>query len=135
MKIVLDTNVIVSGMLSSDGSAGEIVRLVACGDLTLCYDVRIICEYRDVLCRLKLSFDKMQVEYFLDQTKASGDSVAAKPLSKRLPDRYDEPFLEVALAGGVSYLVTGNIKHYPADRRYGVKIVSPKEFLNIFRKE
>lgn len=132
MKVVLDTNIVVSGLLSPFGSSGKIVRMAASGDIELYYDARILCEYRDVLLRPKFSFVQIHIEYLLDQIKACGHIVAAKPLVKRLPDADDEPFLEVALEGKAQYLVTGNLKHYPK-KQQGILVVSPAEFLEVYR--
>jgi len=133
MKIVLDTNVLVSGLLSPYGAPGEIVRMVASGVLELCYDARVLSEYRSVLLRSKFPFHKTQVALLLDQIKARGYVVATKPLAKRLPDPDDEVFLEVALAGKARCLVTGNLKHYPKRLRQGVLILPPPELLEIYR--
>ncbi len=56
MKIVLDTNVLVSGLLTPYGAAAEIVRLIASGVLSVCYDTRILLEYQEVLARPKFQF-------------------------------------------------------------------------------
>ena len=134
MKVVLDTNILVSGLLSPFGPGGEIVRMAASGILELCYDARILSEYRNVLLRPKFAFDQVQVDYLVDHIRACGNLVAAKPLAKRLPDADDEPFLEVALAGKARCLVTGNPKHYPVKERQGMLVVSPAEFLDVCRK-
>lgn len=134
MKVVLDTNVVVSGLLSPFGAPGEIVRMSASGDIELCYDARILCEYRDVLSRSKFSFNQTYIENLLDQIKARGYIAAAKPLIKRLPDADDEPFLEVALAGKAEYLVTINLKHYPENKQQGMIVISPEKFLEVYRK-
>jgi uncharacterized protein len=135
MKIVLDTNVLVSGLLQPFGPSGQIVRLVASGALVLCHDSRILAEYRDVLLREKFHFDPERVEILLEEIRADGIPVAARPLAIRLPDPDDEPFLEVALSGGAKYLVTGNLKHYPADARHGVEVLSPRSFIELYRVE
>ena len=62
MKIVLDTNVLVSGLLNPYGPPGRIVQMVAAGALQLCFDARIICEYRDVLVRPVFGFQAEHVE-------------------------------------------------------------------------
>ncbi len=134
MKIVVDTNVIVSGLLSPFGPASEILRMISSGALQLCYDARIISEYRNVLARPKFAFEPYYIDCLLDQIKICGYAIAAKPLFKRLPDSDDEPFLEVSLAGKVKCLITGNIKHYPIDKRAGMLVLSPAEFLNFYRK-
>lgn len=135
MKVVLDTNVVVSGLLSPFGAPGEIVRMVASGALEICYDARILSEYRDVLLRPKFCFDQVHIDYLIDQIIACGHVVGSKPLVERLADPDDESFLEVALAGEVRCLVTGNLKHFPAKKRQGVIVVSPAEFLDVYRKE
>lgn len=135
MKIVLDTNILVSGLLQALGPSGQIVRLVASGELTLCHDPRILAEYREVLLRKRFRFDPVRVEVLLSQIKAAGIPVAARPLAVRLPDPDDEAFLEVALAGSVRFLVTGNLKHYPAEACQGVEVLSPRGFIETYRHE
>lgn len=132
MRIVLDTNVLVSGLLSPYGSTGEIVRMAASGTIELCYDARILCEYRNVLIRPAFSFNKTYVDDLIVQIKACGELVPAEPLSRKLPDPDDKPFLEAALAGRAKCLVTGNLKHYPEKKRNKTVVVSPAEFLNVF---
>ncbi len=133
MKIVLDTNVLVSGLLQPLGPSGQIVRLVAGGELVLCHDPRILDEYAEVLQREKFRFDPERVATFLEQIRADGIPVAARPLATRLPDPDDEAFLEVALAGRARYLVTGNLKHYPAEAREGVDVLAPRAFIDVYR--
>ena len=135
MKIVLDTNVLVSGLIQPFGPSGQIVRLVAAGELVLCHDSRILAEYREVLLREKFHFDSERVEALLDEIQANGIPVAARPLAVRLPDPDDEPFLEIALTGKVQYLVTGNLKHYPTEAWHGAEVLSPRSFIEIFRGE
>ena len=55
------------------------------------------------------------------------------PLAERLPDTDDEPFLEVAISARAEFLVTGNGDHFPPDRRAGVRVVSPREFIDFER--
>lgn len=134
MKIVLDTNVIVSGLLSPYNAPGEIVRMVSSGILKLCYDARILSEYRSVLLRPKFKFDPEHVDALIDQIETCGCIAASKPLPEKLPDIDDEPFLEVALAGKASCLITGNLIHYPIKLRQGVKVILPVKFIDIYRK-
>lgn len=129
MKIVLDTNVLVAGLLSPFGPCGDIVRMVFSGKLTLCLDARILSEYREVLERPKFAFDFDAVAAILDFFEHQGRVVAAVPLALPLPDPDDNPFLEIASAGRADYLVTGNIVHFPVDLCLGVEVVSPANFL------
>ena len=129
MKIVLDTNVLVAGLLSPFGPCGSIVRMVASGHLTLCIDARILSEYREVLGRPKFSFNHEKVAAILDYIEHHGWVVASAPLSLPLRNPDDEPFLEIAFSGGADYLVTGNSAHFPSESCQGVKMVSPADFL------
>ena len=133
MRIVLDTNVLVSGLLSAFGPPGAIVSLVTTGTIRVCYDARILGEYRQVLLRPAFPFSRVHVESLLDQLQADGEPVEALPLSLRLPDPDDEVFLAAALAGKVRCLVTGNLRHYPKRSRQGVPVVSPRGFLDLYR--
>lgn len=133
MKVVLDTNVLVSGLLNPYGPPGRIVQLAASDALSLCYDARILGEYRDVLLRSKFAFRGDHVNALLEQIQFAGVLATAAPLPCPLPDGDDEAFLEVALAAAAEYLVTGNPRHYPMRLCGAVQVVSPAEFLKIFR--
>src|SRR4030042_6080600 len=125
MKIVLDTNVLVSGLLTPFGPNGEIVRLLSAGVLIVQYDSRILLEYQNVLSRPKFQFDIQNVNTFLAYIKQNGQVVSGTLLKKRLPDIDDEPFLEIAIAGRAACLITGNKKHFPKASRTNIKIFSP----------
>ena len=135
MKIVLDTNVLVAGLLTPFNAPGEIVRMTSAGILQLCYDARILSEYTGVLHRPKFNLNADYVEALLDQIKAGGHPVVGVPLHKPLLDTSDEPFLEIAIAGNAACLVSGNLKHYPHVNRQGVEILSPSDFFLFYRKQ
>jgi putative PIN family toxin of toxin-antitoxin system len=135
MKIVLDTNVLVAGLLSPFGPCAQIVRMVSSGDLTLCLDSRILSEYDEVLRRPKFRFRIDKVVVLLDYIEHQGHIVASSPLPNLLPDPGDQPFLEVAVAGRAACLVTGNHAHFPAKQCRTVKVLSPSEFLTFYRDQ
>lgn len=83
MKVVLDTNVLVSGLLQPFGLSGQIVSLVASGELVLCHDARILAEYREVLLREKFRFDPERIE-----AAAGGDQSPRNP--GRSPPTFDQ---------------------------------------------
>ena len=134
MNVVVDTNVLVAGLLSPFGPPGEIVRMIASGVLCVCYDARILTEYDEVLARPKFKLSHEHIQTLLEQIKAEGLSVAGHPLPVRLPDPTDEPFLETALAGKADCLITGNTKHFPFGKRQGIVVLLPREFLERYRK-
>jgi len=135
MKIVLDTNVLVAGLLSHFGPCAPIVRMVSSGELTLYLDARILSEYDEVLRRPKFGFRTDKVAALLDYIEHNGTLVASSPLADPLPDPGDQPFLEVAVAGEAACLVTGNRVHFPARQCQGIKVSSPSEFLAFHREQ
>ncbi len=133
MRIVADTNVLVSGLLSPFGHSAKIVRMIASGEVALLVDARLLSEYREVLLRPKFSFSPHLVKALLDQIAATGESIGAAPLRRSLPDPDDEAFLEVTLSGKAEALVTGNERRNPKDARGGARVLSPKGFLEYYK--
>lgn len=111
--VVLDTNVLVSGLLNPHGAPGRLVDLLVAGELRIAYDDRILAEYREVLSRPAFHFDSRDVPEVLRALASQGLPVVAPPSAVALPDPDDLSFLEVALTPAVEALVTGNLRHYP----------------------
>lgn len=132
MIIVLDTNVIVSGILRPYGKSATILRLVVSGLLVPAYDQRILAEYRDVLNRPRFNFSEESVVNFLAQIEGEGMLISSKPLSFSLPDPDDESFLEIALASKAVAIISGNKRHFPKKFSGKTKILSPAEFFEVF---
>ena len=84
-----------------------------------------------MLRRPAFAFDEDEVASFLAQVRAQGEFVVSTPLSTRLPHVDDEPFLEVAEAAMVEFLVTGNLQHFSVGD-WKTRIVSPRQFLDQF---
>jgi len=133
VKIVLDTNVLVSGLLKAHSHAGAIVRLIAGGRIKVVYDARILSEYREVLCRPKFDFDKAEVDALLTLIEAEGILVTTEPLPAPLPDPDDEPFLEATMATEGAILVTGNKKHFTLPDESQVTILNPSECTSLWQ--
>ena len=135
MKIVLDTNVLVSGFLSPHGPPAAIMRSVLADRLTVCFDERILIEYREVLGRSRFGFDKRRVDDVLEVVEENGERVLAEVLDLALPDPGDAMFVEVAVAAGAECLVTGNERHFPIDRLPDVSVLAPRGFVDEFLRE
>lgn len=114
MQIVLDTNVIVSAVLTPAGRPAWLLSQVIAGRLQLCYDFRIAEEYREVLLRPKFNLQPDFVEFLLHQILTDGIDVVAPPLAHDFIDESDKKFFEVAKYCQAP-LVTGNLKHFPED--------------------
>ena len=133
MRVVLDTNVIVSGLLSAAGPPAWIVEAVLAGDLELALDMAIRQEYEDVLHRPEFRFSPEFVDDLFTAIDQFGFHVAAAPpCPVPLPDPDDEPFLAVAAATG-SVLVTGNLKHFPSRSRGAVSVLTPRQLVDKLR--
>lgn len=132
MRVVLDTNVLVSGLLSPHGTTGRVVDLLLAGQAVLLADDRILAEYADVLGRAKFGFRAEDVMDILDYLRATAERVTARPLDVDLPDAGDLPFLEVAATGGADALVTGNTRDYePTRGRHVVPVMTPAQFVTM----
>ena len=129
MIVVLDTNVLVSGLLSPFGPCADIVRMLTAEDLQLCVDARILDEYDEVLHRPRFGFELEKIQVLLDSIRYTGIVVPSRPLPSSLPDPDDEAFLQVAIGGDAACLVSGNTRHFPKPLRQGVEVFSPAEFL------
>lgn len=135
MKIVLDTNIVVSGLLQSQGNPSQVLTLALAGAVQVCHDERILAEYAEVLARPRFKFDPKRVREVLNKIEADGLAVDASEHSGLdLPDADDEPFLAVVLAASADFLVTGNLADYPPAKRRGCAVVSPAVFMEHWRK-
>jgi putative PIN family toxin of toxin-antitoxin system len=129
LKIVLDTNVMVSALLRPDSIPGRIVDLVLAEQVMLALDHRIFAEYQAVLFRPEFPFSPDQVGALLEFVWRAGEMVDATALPIHLLDPDDVMFIEVAVSALASALVTGNLKHFPASQRQGVRVLAPREWL------
>ena len=129
MLVVLDTNILISALLSPFGPPARVLDLALSGEIRLAYDDRVMAEYRDLLARPKFGFASEDVTDLLMFLESDGEPVTVLPLSCELPDADDLPFLEVAAHAG-AILITGNSRHYPSSVRGAVNVVTPAEFLD-----
>jgi putative PIN family toxin of toxin-antitoxin system len=133
MKVVIDTNVFVSGLVNPNGYPGRIVDLLRSGALDVVVDDRILAEYDDVRRREKFRayFSKQDGEDIIEFLRKDAYRTTSHRVILDMPDPGDVPFLEIALAESVP-LITGNKKHYPKDKRAGCQVLTPEEFLRTF---
>lgn len=123
---VIDTNVVVSGLLNPHGPSARVLNAVLDGRMKLVYDARILAEYRDVLHRprLKLAPDKIQA--FLNGLR-SQVMVTPRDFVVSAPDADDIVFVEAALATTGKTIVTGNLAHYPSEILQGARVLTPSQ--------
>jgi putative PIN family toxin of toxin-antitoxin system len=128
---VIDTNVLVSALLSSHDDAATVlvVGKLFSGEVIPLFSDEIMKEYNEVLRRKKFHFSEETVHILLQAIEKYGERVVPTPTGELLPDMKDLPFYEVVAEkqDDDAYLVTGNRKHFPIKPF----IVTAKEFLDI----
>ena len=131
---VIDTNVLVSALLSKhdDAATVQVIERMIDGDVIPVYSNTVMAEYREVLQRKKFRFAPALIDYLLSAIEKFGLLVEPAPTGVILPDMKDVPFYEVVMEKREddAYLVTGNIKHFPTEPF----IVTAREFLEILEQ-
>lgn len=131
---VIDTNVLVSAMLKWQSVPGNVMEFVLDGFIIPVLNKEIVAEYRTVLARSKFRLDEEIITDIIDSLENVGFYVDVETIDIELPDSKDRVFYEVVMEKRKeeeTYLVTGNIKHFP-DEPF---IVTPRQMLDIFLKE
>ena len=125
MKVVVDTNVIVSAQLNANEPPAKIVSLILNGRLKLLYDNRILFEYIEVLSRKEFGFNNEIINDLIDFFKHEGEYINADHSNENFHDETDRKFYEVHKSGDAQYLITGNLRHFPGE----ATIINPANFL------
>lgn len=130
---VIDTNVIVSALLTHNPqtATAKVLDYMAKGDIVNVYNDDILMEYMDVLHRAKFHFPESKIKSVLALITKFGIHVDRIPFDGDMLDEKDRPFYEVSLSMEDSFLVTGNIKHFPVTP----KVVTPAQMVAILEQE
>lgn len=130
VRVVLDTNVLVSALLQPQGlPARTFLTTVAGTRAQLCVSGDIYAEYEEVLRRPKFNRTESVIEHTLRTIRQNGFWVRPSQEVRACSDPDDDIFLECAQAAGARYLVTGNLKDFPA-KWAGTQILTPRQFLD-----
>jgi putative PIN family toxin of toxin-antitoxin system len=130
LRLVLDTNIIVSAALKPDGLQRTVLLLAITKPARLYVTEAIITEYREVLARPRMNIRKGPRQQLLQLLKSHTYSVKPARLLQLTPDPDDNKFLECAVAARADYLVTGNQRHFPKFWKK-TKVITPREFIGI----
>lgn len=131
LKVVYDTNVLVSANLKPDSLIASLVALAIGKQVRLFYSTAIFAEYEEVLRRPKFAFSTATVDTFLMDLQRTAKMVHPTRRLTQAPHEPDNRFLECAQAGKADYLVTGNKRHFPFAAFHKTQIVSPAAFARI----
>jgi putative PIN family toxin of toxin-antitoxin system len=125
-RIVLDTNILVSALLSPTGNPAKIYKMFLTGALPLVFSAGIFEEYQDVLHRPRLHIPSDDADTILAAVRQYGEEIAPVPSADAMIDEDDRIFYDTAKSAG-AYLITGNTKHYPHESF----VLTPAEFLEL----
>jgi putative PIN family toxin of toxin-antitoxin system len=131
-RIVIDTNVFVSALRSADGASYRLLSLLGQDEFDLTISEALIHEYEDVAKRVgkNISLSENDIDRLLDNICFLA---IRQPIflswRPQLKDPGDELVLDLAIAASCRYIVTFNKKDFVGAKRFGIDIVSPKEFL------
>ena len=127
--VVIDTNVLVSALITKNPEAAtaKVVRLLLEQEFVPLYDADIIAEYEDVLHRSKFPILKETADALISFIIEYGIESSRVNFTEAMPDEDDRVFYEVSLSQEDSFLVTGNLKHYPTSPC----VITPAQFLEV----
>ena len=131
--VVIDTNVFVSAFITKNPNSAttKVVDALAQGKMTPLYNDEILAEYTEVLSREHFHIAKSRLDTIINYILEHGIATNRTAYDKLLIDEDDRVFYEVALSEEDSFLVTGNLKHFPIDPR----VVTPAQMLQILGEE
>ncbi len=133
MKVVVDTNVIVSAMLTKGGLCHRLVKQVLEHEHWH-ISPEVFDEYKEVLTRSEMGFATQDVLDLLDQILMCALQVQPQSASIKTTDSDDQMFLDLALAVMADVLVTGNKKDFPSRASLPFQILSPAEYFQKIQK-
>jgi putative PIN family toxin of toxin-antitoxin system len=132
IRVVLDTNVIVSAYLNQNGVPFLILKLALARAIQPYVSEPILAEYGELLRRKSYPLDRRRARLLLNAIRGACILVTPQPGSSLTNDPDDTKFLECAQAAKADYLVTGNMSHFPTGRWKYTRIVTPREFIEIW---
>ncbi len=129
MRVVLDTNVLVSGIFWS-GPPYDILKSWQAGKFTLLISPDILDEYRRVSTELGKKFPRVELDSILDFVTYKAHICTPPLLTLQVcEDRDDDKFIACALAGKAKCLVSGDLKLLSIGSYQGLEILKPKAFV------
>jgi len=127
IKIVLDTNILVSSQMCAKGYPSEIVTLIRKNKLQPYYNTEIMNEYNRVLRYPRLQITHREISVIINLISRKGFAMEIAKSILEMPDEDDRVFYDLHKAAK-AILITGNIKHYPSEN----SIMKPADFMKYY---
>lgn len=130
MRIVLDTNVFVSGVFFT-GPPFQILKAWRDGKVTLILSPEILEEYHRVGRALAVEFPSVDLQPILDFITIKAEMIPAEPLSERISeDPDDDKFLACAVSGKSKLIISGDKHLLKVSGFKGIKVIKPRPFVD-----
>ncbi len=113
IRVVMDTNVLVSAMISLSGNEALLLLAVKQGLLRPCFSRAVLEEYSEVLARPKFAFSPDEIAALVDLLQHQGDLLRPAPLSGISPDPKDDKFIACALTARGGFCGHGEQEGFP----------------------
>lgn len=136
-KIVLDTNIIISAIISSGYPYRIFHNLVATERVKICLSEQVLTEYTEVVNRTKFAQYKdfrQNALFIITNIKRVGKLYTPNIQLDIISDEADNRFLELAVFSKSDFLITGNTNHFTFSEYDTVKIISPKDYIDNYWK-
>jgi putative PIN family toxin of toxin-antitoxin system len=131
LKVVFDTNVIVSAALYEKGLPALLLSLGLEDKVRFFVSPSLLNEYEAVLKRPRFKLDHREITELMRKIHRKALIVTpAKRLKIIKADEPDNRILECAIKANADFIITGNKRHFPFEEFRGSKIVTPREFIN-----
>ena len=130
MRVVLDTNILVSALWKPDGLEAELVRLTLSGMLVPCVSDELWAEYVEVLSRVKFAKLRGAADSLLKELATRVVRVTPGIKVTWSKDDEDNRVLECLQEARGTYLITGNLRHFPSEWE-GARVINARDFFTI----
>jgi len=129
MRVVLDTNILISACWKPGGNESRVVAMVRAGELTACVSAAVVEEYREVSLRRKFAKQRECLGEMIAVLVARAVRVEPAAVCEACGDPDDNQLLDCAAAAGAAFVVTGNLRHFPSEWE-GVVVTNARGLLD-----
>jgi len=130
IRVVIDTNVLISALLQPQGLPAHVLLVTIAGPAArVCLSGEVYAEYEEVIRRPRFKRSESEIADTLRAIRETGMWVRPTHKVRASTDPDDDVFLECAQAARAHYLVTGNLRHFPA-KWADTLVVTPHQFLD-----
>jgi putative PIN family toxin of toxin-antitoxin system len=138
MRVILDTNVVVSAVRSKRGASAELLKLLAAGTFTIAISAPLVFEYEEILVRelipqfISIDDTDQLIRFICEVGEKYHPHQKLRPM---LSDADDDFILELASSAGVEYIVTHNARHFKGAAELAIAVLQPARFLKLLKGE